>query len=75
MISEQRKHHSHPLRFNSEKYLLTRRLQKNRKESATSAYAGKTKTETMGHLYSGYAAECPGTVPVGDSASPPVTWR
>lgn len=29
----------------------------------------------MGHLYSGCAAECPGTVPVGDSASPPVTWR
>lgn len=74
-IVKGREHHSHPLRFNSEKHLLTCRLQKNTMETTTPDYADKSTPETTGRANSGYAAECPATVPKGDLASPPVTWR
>jgi len=75
MTSEQRKHHSRALGFNSEKYLLTHRLQKNREETATTDYTNKMKTEIMGHSLFWVCSRVPCDGPSGASASPPVTWR
>lgn len=68
MIWKQMRYRSHHLQFNS--VTLICRWQKNRQLITQMNW-----NRVQSRVCSGYAAECPVTVPVQDCACPPVPWR